>query len=163
MKKTQQVHQIWKCLVDIGKTFLQYQIVMETVEQGICLLNARIALTIMGQATRLFVLQKKQGSQILENCRKMAKKLFPSTTTNNYIDGKVTQFINDVGSGGESIDIIFFSIFYAFSFQRTLCSKTTGHYWNRWYNWNFGQQINRKVILQCRDGIICIWCARRGK
>ncbi len=61
---------------DIGKTFLQYRIVTETAEQGICLaktptsssLNSRIALTIMRQATRLFVLQNKQESQILENC-----------------------------------------------------------------------------------------------
>ena len=69
-------------------------------------LNARIALTIMGQATRLFVLQNKQESQILEKCRIMAMQLFPSST--NSIDGKVTQFIKDVCSGGESIDIILY-------------------------------------------------------
>jgi hypothetical protein len=37
----------------------------------------------------------------------MALKLFPSTSTNS-IDGKVTQFIKDVCSGGESIDIILY-------------------------------------------------------
>jgi hypothetical protein len=99
---------------DIGKTFLQYRVVTETAEHGICLaktptsssLNAQIALTIMGQATRLFVLQNKQESQILEKCRIMAMQLFPSST--NSIDGKVTQFIKDVCSEGESIDIILY-------------------------------------------------------
>jgi hypothetical protein len=99
---------------DNGKTFLQYRVVTETAEHGICLaktptsssLNAQIALTIMGQATRLFVLQNKQESQILEKCRIMAMQLFPSST--NSIDGKVTQFIKDVCSGGESIDIILY-------------------------------------------------------
>ncbi len=108
---------------DIGKTFLQYRILTETAEQGICLaktptsssLNAQIALTIMGQATRLFVLQNKQQSQILENCRIMAMKLFPSTSTNS-IDGTVTQFIKDVCSGGESIDIILYRSFTLFRF-----------------------------------------------
>jgi hypothetical protein len=50
---------------DIGQTLLQHKIVTETAEQGICFaitptyssLNARIALTIMGQATQLFFLQ----------------------------------------------------------------------------------------------------------
>jgi hypothetical protein len=83
-------------------SFFLNGIVTETAEQGICLattptnssLNARIALTIMGQATRLFVLQNKQESQMLEKCRIMAMQLFPSST--NSIDGKVTQFIKDV-------------------------------------------------------------------
>jgi hypothetical protein len=107
-------------------SFFLNGIVTETAEQGICLattptnssLNARVALTIMGQATRLFVLQNKQVSQFVSKWSGMAMKLFPSST--NSIDGKVTQFINDVCSGGESIDIILF--------RRTLCSKTTGHY-----------------------------------
>ena len=98
-------------------------IVTETAKQGICLattptnssLNARIALTIMGQATRLFVLQNKQESQILEKCRIMAMQLFPSST--NSIDGKVTQFINDVCSGGESIEIILFRSSTLFRFE----------------------------------------------
>ena len=82
------------------KNLFQYEIVTETEKQGICLattptnssLNARIALTIMGQATRLFVLQNKKESQILSNWRIMAMKLFPST---NSSDGKVNQFITD--------------------------------------------------------------------
>ena len=98
-------------IMDIGKTFLQYKIVTETEKQGICLaytptsssLNSRIALTIMGQATRLYVLQNKQESQILDNCRIMAMQLFPST---NSSSGKVNQFIKDVCSGGESIAVI---------------------------------------------------------
>ena len=71
---------------DIGKTLLQHKIVTKTAEQGICLaktptyslLNARIAFTIMGQATRLCVLQNKQESQMLSNWNMMAMKLFNS-------------------------------------------------------------------------------------
>jgi hypothetical protein len=77
---------------DIGKPLLQHKIVTETAEQqGICLaktptyssLNARIALTIIGQATRLFVLQNKQVSRILSNWRMMAMKLFNSSTNSS--------------------------------------------------------------------------------
>jgi hypothetical protein len=103
-------------------SFFLNGIVTETAEQGICLattptnssLNARIALTIMGQATRLFVLQNKQVSQFVSKWSGMAKKLFPST---NSIDGTVTQFINDVCSGGESIDIILFRSSTLFRFE----------------------------------------------
>ena len=42
-------------------------------------------------------------------------KLFPSTSTNS-INGKVTQFIKDVCSGGESIDIILYRSFTLFRF-----------------------------------------------
>ena len=105
------------------ESFFLNGIVTETAAQGICLaktptyssLNARIALTIMGQATRLFVLQNKQVSQFVSKWSGMAMKLFPSST--NSIDGKVTQFINDVCSGGESIDIILFRSSTLFRFE----------------------------------------------
>ena len=62
----------------------------------------------MRQATQLFVLQIKQESQFLSNWRMMAIKLFHS---NNSSDRRVTQFIKDVCSGGESIAVILSTLF----------------------------------------------------
>ena len=62
-----------------GKILLQNGVVTDTAEHGICFaktpsyssLNARIALIIMGKATRLFVLQNKEISQIVSNSLKL--------------------------------------------------------------------------------------------
>jgi hypothetical protein len=54
----------------------------------------------MGQATRLFVLQNKQVSQIVSMWSMMAMKLFHSTNASDRI---VNEFINNDCSRGESI------------------------------------------------------------